>query len=68
MVEIFQNGKLPEERIIILGGYQNLPSDILGENIFNISALRLSPYPDISGKIPASEYSLYIEVSVPEEI
>ncbi len=68
LVEIFENGKLLEERVISLGESQKLPSDLLGENIFNISALRLSPYPKISGKIAASDYSLHIEVSGPEEI
>lgn len=68
LVEIFENGKSLEERIISLGESQNLPSNLLGENIFNISALHLSPYPKISGKITASDYSLHIEVSRPEEI
>ncbi|MGM0933558.1 MAG: hypothetical protein ACQEWD_08960 [Bacteroidota bacterium] len=68
LVEIFENGKLLEERVISLGASRNLPSDLLGGNIFNISALRLSPYPEIPGKIAASDYSLYIEVSGLAEI
>lgn len=68
LVEIFDNGKLIEERILSLRASQHLPADLFGENIFNLSALRLSPYPKISRKIAASDYSLYIEASSPEEI
>lgn len=68
LVEIFEKGKLPEERIISIGAFQNLPANLLGENIFNISALRLNPYPEITGKIEASNYSLHIEVSGHEQL
>ncbi|HSP11686.1 MAG TPA: hypothetical protein VLO29_04095 [Salegentibacter sp.] len=68
IVEVFQHGKLVEERVISLGEAANLPTDLFGDKSFQISKFRLTPYPEISEKIPASHYRLMMEVSKEEEI
>lgn len=68
LVEVFLKGKFLEEKVISLGEATNPPSDLFGDEFFNISKLKLTPYPEISGKIPLSDYRLLMEVSQTEEI
>lgn len=68
LVEVFQNGKRLEEKIISLGESGNLPGNLFGDESYNISKFSLAPYPEISGKIPASDYRLMLEVNIGEKI
>ena len=67
-VEVYKNGEFLKEKVIALGQGANLPVDLFGDASFLVSNFRLSPYPEISGKIKASDYQLYMEVSRSEEI
>ncbi len=62
-VEIFENGKLLEEKVISVNE-SNISLDFSAENIlYNITGISLSPYPTISSKNEKPDYVLKMSVS-----
>jgi len=66
LVALYENGKFLGEEVINVGANSNSFQTLLGkffkEN-YGVKIFSLSPYPETSSKISASEYRLQLEIS-----
>lgn len=65
LVEIYQEGKLRGEKIVVVTGGGNTSfslNDLFPESSFSLSGLALTPYPKATTSVEPSEYKLALEV------
>lgn len=67
-VEVYEDGKCIEEKLIVVAPSNAIHEFILGNMVYNIGNLILSPLPSVSNQELPVEYKLHLRVSETEKI
>lgn len=62
LVHIYEKGKFKNECILTVGG-GNFPFDLLGNQIYSLSKLVLTPYPSVKNEDFGDEYVLNLSIT-----